>query len=86
MTLKLDIIYEDVTNNIDYFVPEGNPELILTENGYYRYPINGRYVPFFKTLPSGEYHLVVCEIDVDELNRREITYDDLRKNKFELTF
>lgn len=86
MTLKLEIIYEGVAWYIDKFIPPGNLELISTKNGYYRYPITGRYVPFFKTLPSGEYHIVICAIDVDELKRREITYDELRKNKFELTF
>ena len=86
MTLKLEIIYEGVAWYIDNFIPPGNFELISTKNGYYRYPITGRYVPFFKTLPSGAYHIVICEIDVNELVRREITYDDLCKNKFELTF
>lgn len=84
-TLKLDIVHEDISKTLNNFIPP-NTTIIKANNGYLRSSLDGLTVVFFKQLQTKSYHIVICEINEDELRKNDIAYEDLTKLNFDLIF
>ena len=81
--LKLKVTFEHECEKLDGQLPPGE-EILEARNGYKRTPLCGYTMIFFKQLPSGMYHIVVCDID-EELEKMEklgFTYEDLKGYDF----
>lgn len=62
--------------------------ILKAPNGYYYFPIDGLTITFYLPLNGDEllYHIVVCEIEQSELERMNLTYEQLMRLKPTFTF
>ena len=69
---------EYIDYDLDLYHSPSNNVIKLAPNGYHYYDIDGLTVTFFRQLSNSvEYHIVICELNQNELDRRGILYDTL---------
>ena len=74
---------------IKYVSPNVDANIVhLSTNGYYYFDIDGLTVTFFSPVKSDEliYHIVICMLSYDELDKHGLTYSELMTIPHTLTF
>ena len=86
-TIEVPIVYETFDEDLDKYHNETNTKIYDAPNGYKYYELDGLTLTFFRPSPVGlKYHIVICELDQNELNSRGILYDDVLKLNPTFTF
>ena len=74
---------------IKYVSPNIDADIVhLSTNGYYYFDIDGLTVTFLSPIKSDEiiYHIVICMLSYDELDKHGLTYSELMSIPHTLTF
>lgn len=78
--IELPIISEVIDYDIDKYHDENNNIIYESTNGYKYFAIDGLTVTFFRPIIDNvNYHIVIAELDQNQLNDMGILYDDLLK-------
>ena len=85
-SMKLNIVFETTVKDMTgYYDP--NSTVVHTGKEYDYYSFCGSTVTFFKQLPDGTFHIVICEINEDELlSKYGLKYDDLITKGYTFSF
>ena len=85
-SMKLNVVYEATVEKMDgYYDP--NSSIVHTGKEYDYYSLSGLTVTFFKQLPDGKFHIVLCELNEDELlSKYGLKYDDLITKGYTFSF
>ena len=78
--IELGVDYECIDDDLDNYHDVHNEDqtIYTAPNGYKYFAINGLTVTFYRPIVNSfNYHIVICEIEQEELERRNITYDEL---------
>lgn len=76
--VELDVVDEYIDDNLDNYHDITNNTIYSAPNGYSYFAIDGLTVTFFRPITdSFKYHIVLGYLPQEELNKRNILYDDL---------
>ena len=85
--VECPILYETVDHDLDKYHSENNNTIYESVNGYKYFAIDGLTVTFFRpTYNNLQYHIVIGELNQNQLNDLGVLYDDLLKLKPIFTF
>lgn len=87
--IEVPIVQETIDYNLDNYHSASNNTIHDSNNGYKYFEIDGLTITFFRPVKTSNdilYHIVICELNQNELNELGVLYDDLLKLKPVFTF
>lgn len=78
--VKVPIVYEVFDHDLDKYHNANNNTIFDSFNGYKYFAIDGLTITFFRPIERNvEYHIVICELSQEQLNKSHVLYEDLLK-------